>query len=29
MEPHMQNVGIDKNIDLTIFKNLTVMKKRL
>ena len=29
MEPHMQNVGIDKNIDLIIFKNLTVMKKRL
>ena len=29
MEPHMQNVAIDKKIDLIIFKNLTVMKKRL
>lgn len=29
MEPHMQNVAIDKKIDLIIFRNLTVMKKRL
>ena len=29
MEPHMQNVGIDKKIDLIIFENLTLMKKCL